>query len=560
MSEQVSSVRSKIAKLRAKFIEQLPERLANARSLFETLQVNPDDQEAAASLHRFFHGIKGTGNSFGFQALSAVAAQGEHLMAGMLAAPAKADPAFWRAMDERLDGIRRRLEDIQAGSAGLEHAAEFTGFELPQPPIPAGACESGGNLVYVCDDDTLLAEQLRVQLTCFGYLPVTFSDPETLRNAVLEKRPDAVIMDIGFPDGSTIGTDMVAALRQEMQHPVPVLFLSGRGDFQARLCAVQAGGEAYFQKPAATLDLVAALDELTRQQKPEPYRILVVDDEPEVADYHSLILREAGMVTTQLHDPVRVLDVVQEFRPDMVLMDMYMPGCSGRDLACLIRQVPDYVSLPIVYLSSETDKHKQFSAMRVGAEGFLTKPIQPDDLMAAVAIRAERMRALRSLMARDSLTGLYNHTTTTQLLEGAIAMAARRDASLCFVMIDVDRFKSVNDTYGHPVGDQVLLALARVLQQRLRNSDLVGRYGGEEFAVILHDASLDAAVKIVDQLRTDFEKVRFHAGNVEFSCTFSAGVAGFPKYQRMDVLREAADRSLYEAKTRGRNRVVADES
>ena len=263
------------------------------------------------------------------------------------------------------------------------------------------------------------------------------------------------------------------------------------------------------------------------------------------------------MITFQVHKPERVLGVLRQFRPDLVLMDMYMPGCNGRDLAKLVRQVPDYFGLPIVFLSSETDKHKQFSAMRVGAEGFLTKPIQPEDLVAAVAIRAERMRALRMLMVRDSLTGLFNHSTTTQMLESAIANAGRQQERLCFAMIDVDRFKAVNDTHGHPAGDQVLLALARILRQRLRNSDIVGRYGGEEFAVILQGIKLEVAVQIIDQLREDFAKIRFHAGEIEFFCAFSAGVSAFPQCKDMTSLREAADRALYQAKEEGRNRVVA---
>jgi diguanylate cyclase (GGDEF)-like protein len=243
----------------------------------------------------------------------------------------------------------------------------------------------------------------------------------------------------------------------------------------------------------------------------------------------------------------------------MVLMDMYMPSCSGHELAMLIRQVPDYVGLPIVYLSSETDTQKQFSAMRVGAEGFLTKPVVPADLVAAVAIRAERMRTLRSLMARDSLTGLFNHTTTTQLLENAIGAAKREHAPLSFVMIDIDLFKAVNDTHGHPTGDQVIIALARVLQKRLRNSDIVGRYGGEEFAVILPGIDCQRAVKLIDDLRKDFARVKFHAAAGEFSCTFSAGVACYPDHRRMELLREAADRALYEAKRSGRDRVVVDD-
>ncbi|MFA6921535.1 MAG: diguanylate cyclase, partial [Gallionella sp.] len=339
---------------------------------------------------------------------------------------------------------------------------------------------------------------------------------------------------------------------------IPSIFLSARDDFAARLGAVQAGSAAYFHKPARAIDLVATLDELTCRQQPEPYRILIVDDEPEIASYHSIILQESGMVTNQLSEPARVLDVLQEFRPDMVLMDMYMPGCSGHDLAKLIRQVPDYVGLPIVFLSSETDRKKQFSAMRIGAEGFLTKPVIPEDLVAAVAIRAERMRTLRSLMARDSLTGLFNHTTTTQFLENAVARAKRSAGTLCFAMIDIDHFKSVNDTRGHPVGDQVILALSRVLQQRLRNTDIVGRYGGEEFAVILQDVSIERATKLLDELRQDFARVVFHSDSGEFSCTFSAGIARYPAHKSMETLREMADKALYEAKHSGRNRVVID--
>lgn len=557
MNEQRPSLRSKIDQLRAKFIEQMPGRLEEALQHLAILRVDPDQSDTAASLHRFLHSIKGTGNSFGFGEIGAIAASGEHLAARLLETPVNVSAPFWDELAEVLAriGLSTRTlcqqVDQQVAASAPEH--DIPRFELTSVKDSEDA---GGRLIYICDDDPLLIEQLSTQLQCFGYLTVSFIDPAELGAAMVAKRPSLVIMDIIFPNGVR-GTDVFAAINDKMDPPVPAIFISARDDFEVRLDAIKAGGEAYFHKPVNALDMVTTIDDLTAQKKPEPCRVLVVDDEPEIAAYHSLLLQEAHMITCQVHKPERVLEVLKEFRPDLLLMDMYMPGCNGRDLAKLVRQVPDYFGLPIVFLSSETDKCKQFSAMRVGAEGFLTKPIRPEDLVAAVAIRAERMRALRMLMARDSLTGLFNHSTTTQMLENAIANAGRQHESLCFAMIDVDRFKSVNDTYGHPVGDQVLLALARILQQRLRNSDIVGRYGGEEFAVILSGITLEAATRIIDQLREDFGKIRFKAGEFEFSCAFSGGVAAFPQCNNMKELREAADSALYQAKENGRNRVVA---
>lgn len=552
------SAREKIARLRVSFLAQLPARIVQAEALFEQIKADPADHVACADLHRLLHSLKGTGRSFGFSELGGAAGQCEALAAVLLDMPAQIPPAGWEKTLSSYLGNVAMVAAILCSPEGSDAGDDSAVFTLPSP-APADAGEgSGGRLVYICDDEVLTLERLAVQLACFGYRIETFSEPQALHAAVLTCRPDAVIMDIHFPQGHSAGTETLAALSQETGQAVPAIFLSARDDFAARLGAVQAGGQAYFHKPVRAIELVAALDELTRQHETAPFRILIVDDEAEIAAYHSILLQEAGMLTRQLSDPASILAVLQDFRPDLVLMDMYMPQCNGHELATLIRQVPDYLGLPIVYLSSETDRKKQFSAMRMGAEGFLIKPVVPEDLVAAVAIRAERMRTLRSLMARDSLTGLFNHTTTTQLLESTIATAARNGGELCFAMLDIDRFKLVNDTYGHPVGDQVLLALSRVLQQRLRNTDIVGRYGGEEFAVILPDASSARAARVIDDLRLDFSRLVFHSASGDFSCTFSAGIAAYPAHQRMEALREAADKALYKAKNGGRNCVICD--
>ena len=138
----------------------------------------------------------------------------------------------------------------------------------------------------------------------------------------------------------------------------------------------------------------------------------------------------------------------------------------------------------------------------------------------------------------------------------ARALAQRNRSELSFVMLDLDHFKAINDSYGHPAGDRVLLGLSRLLQQRLRSTDIVGRYGGEEFAIALHSTSKMQAQHLLNSLREDFNRLVFYSGEQEFRCSFSAGIATYPQYQRLETLRQAADDALYRAKHQGRNCVV----
>ncbi len=542
----------KIARLRGIFLEQLPHRLEQIEQLRQRLEIDSHDPEILTDLHRTVHSLKGTGRTFGFQQLGEAADQAEQMLGERLANPDTDESTAWlRRLQMYLQELKQDAEAILSTGDTEPDSDEPFDLSAYRPFWPTQDCR--GKLLYICDDDPLVVDQLSIQLTCFGYQAATFTELDQLGSSLVENRPDALIMDINFPEGRYAGSDLVGSLRSRLDYQLPVIFLSSRDDFDARLSAVLAGGTDYFAKPANIQELVASLDRLTCQNGPEPYRVLIVDDESTIADYHCLILQEAGMMTHAIHEPHKILTALHEFRPDLVLMDMYMPTCSGYDLAKLIRQVHEYTAVPIIYLSSETDKQKQFSAMRIGAEGFMTKPVIPGELVAAVEIRAERMRSLRSLMVRDSLTGLFNHTTTTQLLEAALSNTRRSKSQLCLVMIDIDHFKQVNDTHGHPAGDQVLLALARVMKQRLRISDIIGRYGGEEFALVMLDVDINKAAELIDNLRESFAQLRFNAKQTTFSCTFSAGIASFPKFSRLEKLREAADQALYRAKNAGRN-------
>lgn len=547
MSPSAPSLHDKLNQLRQRFIDQLPARLQHTVDQWQQSQASSEAHaRLGPELHRFFHSLKGTGRSLGFERIALLADQGETALHEQPPAGDVVERVFVQLAEEQ-----QRLQSLPGQQRALAamNSVEFS-------PKPVQTRSKRQRLIYLCDDEPDQVGQLLHHLRCFGHEVVHFEDTDAFFNAVITRRPDAIIMDVQFPQGHTAGTETLASLNKLTGERLPSIVLSAHGDFHSRLSAVRAGCNGYFTKPVKPLDLMLAVDELTTPIDDEPLRILIVDDEPEVASYHALLLEQAGMAVQQVNHPADALNALERFSPDLLLVDVYMPVCSGEELANIIRQQPEHVGLPIIYLSSETDSQKQLSAMTAGVEAFITKPVVPDELVSAVKLRAERLRLLRSLMTRDSMTGLYNHSTTTDLISKALAQAHRDNTQHAMAMIDIDHFKAVNDTHGHLAGDQVIITLARLLKTRLRMSDIIGRYGGEEFVVLLKGVSDARASELIDALRHDFAQVDFHAGGARFRCTFSAGVSSFPTHPSTESLRLSADQALYRAKHQGRNQVI----
>ena len=550
MTESGSNLRGKLSFLREAYLKKLPERIVEAEKAWHKAMESQWDSEACAAAHRVVHSLTGSSATFGLISLSSKARNLERLLKCVMEGEGFPSEELKAQIREHLEDLKRSGPNESDVCACMSNSTELICQRKDIPPA------QDAKTVFVVDDDPAQLENLAVQISHFGYRIRAFSRLDELKEAMLETTPAAIIMDIIFPEGSLAGTKAMVEIQKARGIQLPVIFISCRNDIDARLQAVQAGGDAYFLKPPNVIDIIDKLDELTTRKESEPYRILIVDDDPDQAQYHASVLGEARMITTIVGDPLKVLDPLVEFHPDLILMDMYMPACNGEQLARTIRQMGAYFSIPIVFLSTETDISRQLTAMSMGGDDFLTKPIQPAHLISSVAIRAERMRIMRSLMERDGLTGLLNHTKTEEQLHIAAARAKRQRCGLSFAMVDIDRFKSVNDTYGHAAGDRVLVALSRLLQQRLRKTDVIGRYGGEEFAVVLYDTDLDSAAKVLDDIRISFSRLKHQTEGGDLTVTFSCGIASFPGYPDPIALCNAADKALYRAKNGGRNRTV----
>ena len=285
--------------------------------------------------------------------------------------------------------------------------------------------------------------------------------------------------------------------------------------------------------------------------------MLVVEDDPAQAQLFSLWLGQLNARVTLCATAGQAREALAIETPDLVLLDVDLPDVDGYALARLMRQDQRLALVPIVFLTAHDSLANEMEGLRAGGDDFLAKPAERSHLLQVVLTRTERGRRIRELVHRDGLTGLLNHATLMAELDHAIAFATRHGEPMAFLMLDLDHFKRINDTYGHLVGDQMLVHVARVFKTAIRGSDLLGRYGGEEFGIILRRCPPANGREIAEKMRTALADTTMTLGvNEPISMRVSIGVATFPgSGKSASEVASAADRALYRAKSSGRNRV-----
>jgi diguanylate cyclase (GGDEF)-like protein len=494
--------------------------------------------------HRRLHKLAGSGGTFGFTELSRRARALEVACKAWLDAPSPAVAPQWAAW---LAGVAALGDTLSTPDASV--------VVMPEAQPPQRDKLEHVRLVVI-EDEPETGRALQRGLSQFGYDVALFADFQSARQSVLASPPQLLVVDIMLPGSiPDDGTAAIPLLFQELGYPLPAIFLTARTDFRARLAVARAGGEAFLTKPVDVPGLANRIEAMLRERAQSPFRVLVVDDDEQLAEHYKLALASAGMMADRVCTADEVYAAIETLCPDLILMDLYMPECTGAELARTIRYNDAWQSMPIVFLSSENDIETQSLALGSGADDFLTKPILDGRLVSAVRARATRARKVAELMSQDSLTGLLKHASIKDRLVQELGRAQRQGHPLALAMLDIDRFKHVNDTWGHPMGDHVIKSLGHLLRQRLRRQDSIGRYGGEEFVAILPESNYAAARNLIEDIRQRFNEVRFVHNGETFSVSLSAGVSCSTQFSDVATLLAAADAALYSAKRAGRNQV-----
>jgi diguanylate cyclase (GGDEF)-like protein len=345
----------------------------------------------------------------------------------------------------------------------------------------------------------------------------------------------------------------------ERDADVIVVGLANDAGLDARVAFARRGGRTLLPGDLAPREIAEALVAIRERLEENGARVLVVDDDPALIELVKGALRGRGFDVTSLGDPVHFWQTLEAVNPDLLVLDIEMPGYNGVELCQAVRADPRWAELPVLFLSVHSEPDWVRAAFAAGADDFLAKPVVEDELAQRIDNRLERVRLLRDLAGRDALTGVANRRKASEQLSRLEGLARRYGQPLTLAILDLDHFKQVNDSYGHETGDEVLRRLGRKLQDEFRGEDVVGRWGGEEFVVGMYGMPCEIGVDRLEALLVNWKHERFvDAMGGEFGTTFTAGVAELPSTaDSLDELQRAADEALYRGKAAGRSRVVA---
>ena len=558
MSNLSEGIKVKLAAMTEDYVRQLPARFD---SLFKDIKnaKTCENIEHLIILKNSLHKLAGSGATFGFDELSRKAKKLEEVLSKFLEKNTDCSLFDW----ENFNISMSEIENICKPKENPEELEEIE--EMPDLLISKNnkiginsdlERHSRNVLVYLSVRDDSVLSEISDQMEIFGFQIKALFAVSELEEFLKKDICSLVIINSALILKDETAGEKLSKIKKRYIQFLSFIYVADHGDFDIRLKAVQSGGDAFFVVPLDIGILVDKIDKLTSKTHHPPYHVLLIDDDPEQISYYAMVLQQAGMITSVASDPKRVIEVLVESKPEIIIMDLYMPVCDGIELASIIRQHESFLTIPIIFLSAEKSEEKQLEAMRSGADDFFAKPIRPDNLIIRINAKAARNRNLRFLMERDSLTGLLNHANLKERIAVELMRVKRSGGDLSYVMIDADHFKNVNDTYGHLAGDLVLKTLSRMLQDRLRKTDIIGRYGGEEFGVILINTDAENAFKVMDEVRENFALVKHKSDENEFYITFSCGIASFAECETPAELNDAADKAMYEAKTSGRNKTV----
>ncbi|MBS0438675.1 MAG: EAL domain-containing protein [Proteobacteria bacterium] len=434
--------------------------------------------------------------------------------------------------------------------------------EPPAPPAPvavetaATPSSAEQRKVFHLSDGNALACEVDQKIEAAGYELTLLDRVDELKEMLSMFAPHLVVVDAPFLDALDSIGEMIRTARARLGRRLALLAFSLSPELPVRLRAMRAGADSFIPLPAQSGEVMGRIAELLDADATDPFRVLIVEDDRAQAIFAESILRKAGMRTLAATDPLAALDQLGEFNPELILMDLYMPNCSGMELTAIIREREAFINTPIVFLSGEHDEEKHFEALNAGGDDFLSKPIRPKHLISAVTNRVRRARTLgrrtQSSNPRDAVTGLYLRAHVLDRLNATLAADAP-DGGLLY--IELDGAGHIRERVGLTSFDALLNQIGAFLAAHIGATDLAARYGDTSF-VLLCKGDAQALARLAADLRDRTSRELFEHEGKTLAVSLSFGICAFDAgLGDASAMLNAAERALVDARAQDRSHV-----
>lgn len=409
--------------------------------------------------------------------------------------------------------------------------------------------------VVIADDDADLLDFLCNTLEKAGYEVIAVQDIRVLADTVAQHNPLLLLCDMAFPEGDTAGAEFLMQVRQQQGVTFPVLFISAHDNFSNRLAAIRAGSSHFLAKPIDSDKLYQLLGSLHQKSAQDPYRVMLIDDDHDVLRFYRQTLSMAGYKVLCCQKPEHALELMLKHQPELVLIDLHMPGCHGLELGQIIRQHIELINTPLVFMSADESLDEKMAAVRLAGDEFVHKPIAPWRLLMIVEARVKRSRLLhqqkRELMRQPELMQHLDTLTalpTLWQLHKDIESMQRQKQSFYLLKLDLNKFHLVNDVYGHQTGNLLLQTVAWKLMQQLDAKDQLYRQNGDEFWLLLQNIPQAAAQRLAENLLISLTQ---STGTLisELNLSASIGITRSDAFsESSELMMQQANIALHQAK------------
>jgi diguanylate cyclase (GGDEF)-like protein len=456
------------------------------------------------------------------------------------------------AVADRAPAATTRSGRITAEAPALRPAPSAHAAPVAAPPSAAASARHPARIYHLADGSDLAVE-LDQRLEALGHEIEILQDGDELREVLAALAPDLVIVDAEFINElESIGT-VLRSTRERTGVRLRLLAISAEDSVPARLAARRAGADALLLQPGSVADVIAKVDELLDSEADTSYRVLIVEDDRSQALFAESILRNAGMEARAVDNAFEVLTTMEQFRPDLVLMDLYMPDCDGAELTALIRERDEFLHTPIVFLSGENDLDKHYAALDAGGDDFLSKPIRPKHLISAVSNRVRRARAMMKRIGaqepKDAATGLFARSHALDRINEILGTEDVRARPGGVLFLDLDGIAALRDKLGLTGVEQLLAEAGSLIVGHLAADELATRYGDGCFVVVCPARPDGALEALAQEVRNALISHAFDIGGRPLRLRLAIGICSFRLgFADAAALLDTAERSSRDAR------------